>query len=86
MENDQTVKLIIDSISSLKKDMKDDSQELKIDMNRGFDRINGRIDTAHNRIEKVEDDVDILKTHRTKIIMIGTVVVIVVPLVLRYAL
>ena len=80
--DDQKWKLLIGTIEAVEKK----TSEIKRDINRGFDRINGRIDKVHTRINDVEEDVDVLKTHRTKIVMIGTVVVIVVPLVLRYAL
>lgn len=58
-----------DELSSLKDEMKDEMAEMKDEMNRRFDTVDGRLDHIEavierhaDRLDRVVDDVRVLKT------------------------
>ena len=53
-------------------------------INDRLDKQNGRIGEAEDDIEETQKDIEDLKISRAKIYTIGTIVVIAVPLILKY--
>ncbi len=83
MTNDeQTVKLIIDRIETSEINLKDHQVQMKDDMNRSFDKIDDRFieerAETNEKFKEIDEDMGILKEHRTKIITIGTIVVFII--------
>ena len=90
MTNDeQTVKLIIDRIETSEINLKDHQVQMKNDTNRAFDKIDDRfieerIET-NEKFKEVDEDIDVLKEHRTKIITIGTIIVFVIAAIKAFS-